>query len=362
MSLNSKASIKSKFKMPFEGGLKWKVLASLLLLSIVGFGQRIPLSKPVIVKVTSTECNICGLKAWDEFKDVIDKYEEDAVIMAIHPLELSHLFSETALTYSDNLTTFWGTPTLYINDEFSFNGWSKEVSDFLQLFQERQVTVHPFIKYTIQGDQLEVEVETQFFKKSNRPHYLSVYVVEDKVVADQSNRGPEDLHSKVLRTHLGEAAMGTLLSETDITENQKFFNDFSITIDPSWKSDNLEIAAIVWEKRGDQYHVINSNIALEPNLSTSINVLEAAQVSMQVQPTILVNNSMVQLELPIAQEDLNLRVVNTLGQAVKTIFTGDLSNGQHYFTLDKADYLESGMYFLVLEKNGDKLVKKMMVK
>ncbi len=326
------------------------------------FAQRISANKPVIVKATSTECNVCGLRAWTDFKDVVDKYGKDAVVMAVHPLDESQLFSNTAMEFMDNKSSFFGTPSLFINEEFHFDNWFVGIRDFIGLFQERRVLAHPEVDFQIEGTELLVEVNTEFFHKTNRPHYVSAYVVEDKVKAFQNNRQPDELHSKIMRTHLGESTFGVLLSETDILANQKFTNNFTLELDSEWNIENIEIATVIWEKRGETYYVINSNKALEPSFSTSINILEQANVQLFVQPTILSDISTLQVELPIAQSNLNVMVINTLGQSVKTIFTGNLPQGTTTFDLNRSDFRAKGLYFLVVEKEGSRLIEKVVVK
>lgn len=326
------------------------------------FTQRIPANKPFIVKATSTECNVCGLRAWTDFKDVVDKYGKDAVVMAVHPLDESQLFSNTAMEIMDNKPSFFGTPSLFINEEFHFNDWFIGIRDFIGPFQERRVLVHPEVDFQIKGNELSVEVNMEFLHKTNRPHYVSAYVVEDHVRAFQNNRLPDDLHSKVLRTHLGENTFGVLLSETDILANQKFTNTFTLELDPEWNIENIEIATVIWEKRGETYHVINSNKALESSFSTSVNILEQANVQLSLRPTILSNISTVIVDLPTVQTDLDVMIVNTLGQSVKTIFTGNLPQGVTNFDLNRNDFSASGLYFLVIEKDGSRLVEKVVVK
>ena len=324
--------------------------------------QRIPAPKPVIVKLTSTECNICGLGAWDNFKAIIEQYEEEAVIMAVHPLKVSALFSNTALEFTDNLPNFFGTPTLYINEEVHFQFWIQGIKDFMATYQQRRPTAYPFIDYQIDNNKLIVNVKAQFLKATNRPHYLSVYVIEDQVNAPQSSRGPEDRHSKVLRTHMGENTMGTLLSEDYINKDDEFQTTYTLEIDPDWNPEKLEIAAIIWEKRGDTYDVVNSNTALEPTFATSVNALEAANVKMNILPTIISNQARVQLDLPEAQNGLELSVVNSLGQEVKNIFSGNLPIGNRVFDIERTDFGSGGIHFLVLKKGTDSIVRKLVLK
>jgi len=343
-----------------------KSLPIILALFFVGstlFAQRIPPNKPVIFKATSTECNVCGLRAWDELKDAIDLYEKDAVIMAVHPLEESLLHTPTSTALMENAPQFFGTPSFYVNNQsFPFQ-WFGEARLMIEAFQERQVVAHPFIDYVIEGQELKVQVKTQFLRRTNRPHYLGVYILEDELEAYQNSRGPEELHSKIIRTHIGENPFGTLLSEEEIVVNQEFNTNYTFTLDPEWLSENIELAVIIWEKRGETYEVVNSNTAFEPTaLSTSINVLEANNVNLSVQPTILTNSASIQLDLPTSLTDLNLRVVNSLGQSVKNIFNGHLNKGTHSFLLNRNDYAAGGLYFLVAEKNGDRLVEKIIIK
>jgi len=327
------------------------------------FGQRIPPNKPVIFKATSTECNVCGLRAWDELKDAIDLYERDAVIMAVHPFEESLLHTETSTELMENTPQFFGTPSFFINNESLPFQWLGEARQKLEAFQARQVVAHPFINYVIEENQLKVEVETQFLKRVIRPHYIGVYVLEDELKEYQSNRGPEELHSKIVRTHLGENTFGVLLSPDNIEANQTIKNNFTLELNPKWETDKIELAAIIWEKSGDQFNVVNSNTAFGPtSLSTSINVLASNNVNLSVQPTIIANSAIIQLDLPIALMNLKVSLVNSLGQQMATIFTGNLPKGNHIFSLNRNDFSTGGLYFLVAEKDGDRLVEKIVLK
>ncbi len=339
------------------------VLIALILTVTATFAQRVEPNKALLFKATSTECNVCGLRAWDEMKEAVNLYEKKAVIIAVHPLEESLLHSPTSTALMENAPQFFGTPSFLINNQSLPFQWLGEARKIIEAFQERQVVVHPFIEYAIDNNQVKVEVNTQYLKRTNRPHHIAAYLIEDKVREFQNNRGPEDLHSKIMRTHFGADVFGTLLSSAPIEINQAFTHNYTLDIAPEWNPENLEVVVVIWERVGDRYEVINSNVATEPSaLSTSINILEANEVNLQVQPTIINNSATIQLDLPLAMERVNLNVVNALGQSVKNIFRGDLLEGTHTFTLDRSDYAAGGLYFLVAEKNGDRLVKKMIIK
>ena len=339
------------------------VFVSLLFLVTTIFAQRISQNKAVIFKATSTECNVCGLRAWDEMKDAIDLYESDAVIMAVHPLEESLLYTPTSEALMENVPQFFGTPTFYVNNENLPFLWLGEARLRIEAFQERQVVAHPFIEYAIEDDQVRVAINTVFLRRTNRAHYVAAYLVEDEVDEFQNNRGPEDRHSKIVRTHLGEDVFGTLLSEEEIEVNQEFATNYTFELDPEkeWVTENLEIAVIIWEKSGDRFTIVNSNFAHEPtSLSTSLNRLVMNQVNLAIQPTIVENMATVQLETPIALSDLKISVLNAMGQELTAIFNGNLQAGNHVFTVDRSAIATSGLYFLVAEEKGSRLVEKMI--
>jgi hypothetical protein len=338
------------------------LLSSIFLFTTDAFSQRVPPSKPVFIKATSTECHVCGRNSWDQFKDIIILHEKEATIFAVHPLEESLLFSNSSVEVASNFPLFYGTPTYYINNNNIDHTWIAASKETVELFKKQRVTVHPFIDYHIENQEVKVNVKTQFLKGTNRPYYLSVYLIEDQVIEQQQLRGPEDKHSKILRKRFGTEDFGTLYSPDPIEANQTFEHQFSMPIDAKWDPNNLEIAAIIWERKGEKYSVINSNTALKPALTTSLNQLEKLGINLQVQPNLIEQQATISINLPSSQENLHLFIVNPLGQTIQTIKTGNLSSGKHQFELNASDFNLSGLHFLVLEKDGARLSRKAMFK
>ena len=126
------------------------------------FAQRIEPNKALLFKATSTECNVCGLRAWDEMKEAVDLYGKKAVIIALHPLEESLLHTPTSTALMENAPRFFGTPSFLVNNQSLPFQWLGEARKMIEAFQERQVVAHPFIKYGIDNNQVKVEVKTQY--------------------------------------------------------------------------------------------------------------------------------------------------------------------------------------------------------
>lgn len=327
-----------------------KIFSSLLIAIFSYFSlsaQRIPDPKPVIVKITSTMCNVCGLVAWDDFKDIAEKYKEEAVVMAIHPLEISDLYSETALEYAENLPSFFGTPMLYTNDEYAEFSFHQQANDYVTAFKKRQVVAHPFINYKIEENELVVKVKTVFLKNNNRPHYFSLFVVEDEVIAPQDSRGPEDKHTKVLRTHFGESTFGELFSEEPITVNQEFEKTYRMPIDVSWNKENLEIAAIIWEKNGEEYRFVNANAAVEPVFTTSTNEIVLEPI-MTVQPNPFSAQTTIRFELKNEFVAANLQVMDVTGNVI-AIYPISEQRG----SIEIGKKLTKGIYFAQIRTEAE---------
>jgi hypothetical protein len=57
----------------------------------------------------------------------------------------------------------------------------------------------------------------------------------------------------------------------------------------------------------------------------------------------------------------NLQIVNILGQHIQTLFAGQADPQKRYDVIFQASTLPSGVYFSILESNGERLIKKMML-
>ncbi|APF17360.1 propetide peptidase C25 [Caldithrix abyssi DSM 13497] len=72
----------------------------------------------------------------------------------------------------------------------------------------------------------------------------------------------------------------------------------------------------------------------------------------------------IRIELPQAG-DVGVRIYSTQGELLRTLFHGTLNGGEHQLTWDgkndAGSMLSSGVYFLVVESQGQKAVRKMML-
>ncbi|MBX2815331.1 MAG: Omp28-related outer membrane protein [Saprospiraceae bacterium] len=320
---------------------------------------------PVAVKITATWCNVCGLSSWDSFKEMVEEYEDKVVIMAVHADEGSQLNSLAASLYAANLPDRFGQPQFYINEQSIGIAddwrWKGALENAISQFRASTPLAASEVAYSIKDDMLEVTSVITFNRGTNRAIHQALYLVEDHVSAFQNNRRPEDLHRKILRTHISESPMGDLISNTEITSGQSFTQSYSLPIDSSWKSENLEIASILFEKVGERYVFHNGSTALSPVQVTSTADQYLDDANMIVSPSPLLDHGKVMLQLDRPLADATLHILDSGGRLVQELFRGTLEKGQHTFDIPRGGW-SSGLYLLELRQGSKKTTVKFIVR
>ena len=334
-----------------------------LLNSLCSYGQEVPQKqKMLITKITATWCPNCGTSAWDNKKDLIDQYADEAIFLSTHISSSSDLFSATAREYASNLPNVIGQPLFYINrNKHSNSSIINAAADMKQTIQDQRPLANTGLQMELDGQKLTVQAKTQFFEAANGEYYLSLYIVEDNITAYQANRGNSASHSKILRNRVTPETFGELLVNGPVEADQTFTLRMSKALSPNWNADNLEIVAVIWEKRGEDYEFVNTHSIKEYSTFTAVNILEKQGVALAVTPTTLQTQATVQVTLPTAQKGLSLQLLNTNGQVIEQVFAGDLVSGTHQFSFDKPANLTNGMYLIQLEKGGHSITQKIVV-
>jgi len=335
-----------------------------LLLSGYSFGQEVVQKQNMLVtKITATWCPNCGTGAWDNKKEIIANYP-DATFLSTHISTSSKLYSSTARDYARNLPNAVGQPIFYVNrDRFNTGSILNAVEETQQTDQSQSPVANTGLEMKMEGQVLNVKAKVQFFEPANGEFYLSLFVIEDKVMETQASRGSGPVeHSRILRGRVTSSTFGVLIADGSINANDTY--DFRINrqIPEEWNQENLEVAAIIWQKNGDIYEFVNTQAITDFSVFTSVNELEAAGVELTVNPTLLSTQSTVAISLPSAQANISLQLLNTNGQLITQLFSGDLSGGTHHFPLTKPAALAAGIYLVRMEKGGHSITEKIVVK
>ena len=344
-----------------------KIYLCFLLLSVSYlqiFAQEVPEKQKIVVtKISATWCPICGGSAWDNFKSLIEKHPNDATYMVAHISSSSKLYSPTAKEYASNLPEVFGQPLFYANKEkYSTGSLISSVESKMAEVQNQPPIAGAGITATFDNNNLHVKAKVKFFQATEGDYYLSLFVVENGVIEDQASRGNNVSHAKVLRTAVTSNTFGEAIASGSINSGKEINTNASIPLDASWNTDKLEVAAILWKAEGNNgFTYINSH-SVGTSFATSVNILEEMGVELAVSPSIIHESAVVQLKLPNALKAINLSIFDISGRKVHTIFEGDLTAGQHSFLLDKAALSNNGLYFLRMEKDGQSISQKIVIR
>lgn len=338
------------------------LLVVALLLQMTAFGQEVPQEqKIVITKIAATWCPPCGGTAWDNFEVINDTYAGKAVILTAHPSRSSQLHSQEAIDFSANLPQAFGQPLFYLNrSKYTTNNILENAASSINTALSVSPMANTGIVATIKDNTLTVDAKVKFFQEGDGEYYLSLLIIEDGVIEEQANRGNTASHKRVLRSSLMGGTFGQEIANGVIVTDTEFNFSDSKELAANWNSENLEVAAIIWQKMDGAYEFVNAHVE-NVSFSTGLNILETTGVQLSVTPTILAETATIAVTAPIAFDKVTIAIFNTAGQQVQTIFSGSLNNGLHNFYIDKSSLTTSGLYFLQMESKGSVISRKLMV-
>ncbi len=120
----------------------------------------------------------------------------------------------------------------------------------------KSANVNAYVSASTTGSTIDVKAKTKFFAAGSGEYYLSILVLEDNIQKTQSgSSNPE--HDNVIRGNAGSSAWGEVITSTAMDAEQEF--SYSINIDPTWKKENLKVAAVIWKKNGANYDAENAS-------------------------------------------------------------------------------------------------------
>ncbi len=225
---------------------------------------------PFIVKHTGTHCSPCGTWGWDMFEEFTTQFKDEAVFMASYAYGKNYIIDEVTdySTYCD----IKGFPTFTVNNESMLS--DARANQSVNVQQEKDLTVAHATKfingdvlantaviYKIEGDDLIIKYKTQAFSDLNGADLrTAIYVNENKVVGHQSGYPTPSLasHKHVMRASMDGKLWGRTVGALGTNEVNE--GDAVIPISSEWNRDNLEVIAVIYNKTGSEYKVVNASV------------------------------------------------------------------------------------------------------
>ena len=344
------------------------LLFSLLVFSTGLFAQDVPTTQmPLVTKVTATWCTNCGSWGWDLFEGLVEDNKDKALLVAAHPS--GGLVSPAGSSFSSNFNAI-GQPKFYLNNEDqrptrnSVAAKRTEIGGLIDDMRSQSPVANVGFIANMADGKITVRTKTKFFEAAQGEYYLSLYILENNVVASQTSRGSNAVHKEILRTSFDSDVFGQQLTTmSDISADMEFTNMHEIDVNLAWNTANLTLAGMIWKKEGATYQYVNGNKTndFDGDLTSSVQNAFSEVSDFSVLPNIISNNATVQLNLEQSIQNAQINVYDLTGKKLKTIFSGNLSGGVQSFEIEKGN-LPNGMVFITLEAKGEQYAVKAIVK
>ncbi len=224
---------------------------------------------PLFIYFTNTSDAKCGQFGNAIFDSIADTKDSSSIAIAIHTAgsAIANNASETIYTQLNGTkvpeymvnngicTVSGGTLGIKISET------AKEIQKKIDSTSFILPIASTWMDYTIANNSITCKTKSKFFNATSGEYYLAIYVIEDSVVAPQKitaiNTKQDFSHYDVLRTSMTQA-LGDLLVSGSVQTNIPYELNRSIVIDPSWKSENLKVIAVIYRKTQAGLQIINA--------------------------------------------------------------------------------------------------------
>lgn len=213
--------------------------------------QVVSQRKVLLEEFTGQRCPNCP-DAHAVIEKLEEQYGENLVVVSIHAGSFANpvpagLMQPEGNEYADrwSITAY---PSGIIDrhaEVLSFDSWASVVRNELENVSPLEIE----LTASLRPDGTVVDIRTELLSSSAIKGSMQLMVTEDNIVALQvhgSTRIPDYVHNNVFRT-----SVNGLWGE-DVTLSPNVFYDFehSVTLDGSWKPENLSIVGFVSDESG----------------------------------------------------------------------------------------------------------------
>ena len=230
----------------------------------------------LVSKRTADWCSLCGGWGWNFMRNINEDLKNDKVLVwATH--YSGNLSNPISIGVANNFGVV-PQPAFFVNDEnmgvTSANTAAKR-TELVSLARELN-NFPPFaglgVEALFNNGTIEVKTAVEFFENfSNADMYVANYIVRDNLIASQTGQGPNARHTNVLSSEVTNTAFGRPINMSSISKGDKFdftseLSNFNLHSD---KTEDVKIAAVLWNKVGNKYIFINATVT-ELQLSSNV--------------------------------------------------------------------------------------------
>ncbi len=297
----------------------------------------------IITKKTATWCPICGGVSWTTFRQMIDDNQSNAILIAAHYDTGSKLYSKTA---QDIVANFeggfsYGQPVFFFNSQ-RLTGRDANTAatarDMARTAHESTPSIQTGINAFLQAstNTLLIETKTTFFSSANGNYRLAIYPILKNVEEEQASRG-RDKHKMILLDEISGNSFGQVIASGTVPSGRNVegrFETGNSKIVAAAKEDNLQLATVIWKENGDRFDFVNAYVISTIRLEVVSNTSNVTIPNLSWHIPSFRGYAELQLNASADIKNAQIEVFDLSGKKIKTIYNGQLAEGQHTFRME----------------------------
>jgi hypothetical protein len=332
--------------------------------------------QPLITKRTASWCSNCGSWGWTLFEDLLSDNRSNALVIAAH--HSGNYINDAATAITDNLGGF-GQPTFFLNND-NQNANSGNGSTVRDNIRNQVLVINaafPVVQAGIRAQMddtytLFIDTKVSFFQEEDGKYKLGVYLIDRSFIGSQTPIGNNAEHKNVIRLAATDDIFGEEIANGAITEGTTIESAYTIPGQlleqeglfgaNGFDNERFEIATIIWKENvaTQKYDVVNTN-KTSIGILSAVNEIEALE-AFTIQPTVANDQSIAFLSINNTIEQAQVRLLNNQGQVMRTLFRGELNEGDHRFDIIRNE-LPAGLYYVqLINQHGSTNTKRLIFK
>ncbi len=321
------------------------LLGALLCLAITGNAQTPEKkSRAVVFKFTETWCGPCGDWGWQTAEETIAQLGDKGYYIGVMGSSSPSAMNANCYSTFESNYNVAGYPTFVVKEDQS-SYTSPQVMSLVNTFAATTPVASPAANFTINGNTLSVTAKAKFWAATSGEYYMTAFLVEDGIMAPQNGQSGSVSHHHILRgtmeTNL--SPWGQMIASGSVANNAEFSKNYSITLNPDWKKEKLEVYVLIFKKNAGKYEFINA-------VKGKSGVTSIAAIQGLESATLFPNPTEGATQLHVALKEamnLNIRVTDPLGRVVYTSGSLKLQAGTNDLSIP-TEGLSNGMYMVSL--------------
>jgi len=323
----------------------------------------------LITKKTADWCPLCGQWGWTFKQNMIeDQAGKPTVIWSAH--HSGGLKTATSAAIIDNFPSAGGQPVFYVNNDNwgvsngNISSKRDELNQYLQDLSSFPAFAGVGSSAVFDGTKITNTARVKFLADleadaDGGEYWLASYLVDDLLVAFQSQQGDNAQHQNILlHSFNGDNHFGENIVNGSVVADQEFLVegelDFSGDTDIPNYADGYSVVTILWAKVGNSLTPFNLNKQLVSGLSSANDLLENVSISAFHLGTGQVDLN-VKSDKAMSNVTINLFDIN--GRVVSTKSNVTINEGTNQVILDAQD-LTLGTYIVNIQSElGNKSLK-----